>query len=205
MNNVLTDVLKGFVISLLLTTLGMALGFLIIPESVASIIPILVLIAMIILYFRRKKITFAELYSLVFLMGGGLFPSIAYYLSAIGAVYVALAFFITCLTFTVLSIYAYKTKRDFTFLGGMLFTSLIVLILLSIVSFFVEMTLFLLLITGFSILVFCGYIVYDINKLKHGNYSQEDVPSLVLDLYLDFINLFLDILRLISILMGDDD
>ncbi|RBN36456.1 hypothetical protein DMN50_35435, partial [Priestia megaterium] len=53
-------------------------------------------------------------------------------------------------------------------------------------------------------IVFSLYVLYDFNKMKHGEITEELVPILALSLYLDFINLFINLLRFFGILGSDD-
>ena len=87
-------------------------------------------------------------------------------------------------------------------MGNLLFISLLVLIVLTVIGIFVGYGTFNILVTIFSILIFGGYILYDVSLVKHdienGNVNDsKDLSLHVLNLYLDFINIFLDILNLI--------
>jgi FtsH-binding integral membrane protein len=53
-------------------------------------------------------------------------------------------------------------------------------------------------------MVFSGYILFDINQMKRYGVNPEDVPLMALSLYLDFINLFISILRIFGILSKND-
>lgn len=128
-----------------------------------------------------------------------MYPAIGHYASEIGADMVFLGLGITVVLFGALSLYAYKTKEDFTNMGTFLFLSLLALILLSIAGFFIDATLFHMVLAFAGIVIFSGYILYDISCMKRADFTEEDVPMAVLDLLLDFINILLDVLRLISI------
>ena len=90
-------------------------------------------------------------------------------------------------------------KKDLGFLGGFLFIVLIGVVLFYVVSLFIspsEFTSFIVAIV--SALLFSTYIVYDFNKIKKRNLTNRDIPHMVLNLYLDFVNLFLSLLRILN-------
>lgn len=117
---------------------------------------------------------------------------------------VAYTFGITAVTFGVMSIYGHITKTDLTRIGNMLFMALIGLIVLSIVNMFVRATALEWFISILGIFVFLGLTAYDTQKIKQYYYSTADNFELgrkvavmgALRLYLDFINLFLSLLRI---------
>lgn len=117
---------------------------------------------------------------------------------------VATTFFITAGTFGVMSIYGYYTKTDLTSLGNLAIMSLFGLIIASVVNlfFFNEMVYWITTYAG--ILIFVGLTAYDTQKIKQLNIigndgTDEDKKEAImgaLTLYLDFINLFLYLLRI---------
>ena len=101
--------------------------------------------------------------------------------------------------------YGYTTNRDLSRLGSILFFALIGVVIASIIGIFVHLPLFGLLISAAAAAVFTGYIVYDINRTVHaGPATQGDAIVLALGIYLDLINLFLAILRILSYFSGRD-
>jgi uncharacterized protein len=114
----------------------------------------------------------------------------------------ATTFFITAGTFAIMGIYGYTTKRDLTRLGNLLLMGLIGLILASLVNIFLQNPLVYWVSTFLGIIIFVGLIAYDTQKLKQLNASAsgETAGRLsilgALMLYLDFINLFLLLLRI---------
>ena len=129
-------------------------------------------------------------------------------LSTIFSVYttasIASTFFISALTFGVMALTGYTTKTDLTKLGSLLFMGLIGIIIASIVNFFIGSSFMHYIISIIGVLVFTGLTAYDVQKIKNiGNQIQEGSESAqklmimgALTLYLDFINLFLMMLRL---------
>lgn len=96
-------------------------------------------------------------------------------------------------------------KGTFHSWGGMLFAALLALVVISIFNIFFPLSSTAMLVFSFiGILVFSGYILYDFNRMKHYGVTAEEVPLMALNLYLDFINLFINILRFFGILASDD-
>eukprot|EP00930_Biecheleria_cincta_P081702 TRINITY_DN7098_c0_g1_i1.p1 TRINITY_DN7098_c0_g1~~TRINITY_DN7098_c0_g1_i1.p1 ORF type:complete len:262 (+),score=62.21 TRINITY_DN7098_c0_g1_i1:51-836(+) len=104
------------------------------------------------------------------------------------------AFGLTAVVFVTLSGYAFTSKRDFSFMGGFLGASLMVLIVAGFLGIFFPSLVQNLVYSAFGALVFAGYIVYDtyrINKV----FGPDDYMIAAIELYLDIINLFLYILQ----------
>tara|TARA_B100000965_G_scaffold288910_1_gene246767 strand:- start:734 stop:1495 length:762 start_codon:yes stop_codon:yes gene_type:complete len=116
---------------------------------------------------------------------------------------VARVFFITSATFGAMSIYGYTTKRDLTKLGSFLMMGLIGIIIASLVNIFLKSSMMHFVISILGVLIFVGLTAYDTQKIKK-MYSASDTGELMgkkavmgaLTLYLDFINLFIMLLRL---------
>ena len=116
---------------------------------------------------------------------------------------IARVFFITSATFGAMSIYGYTTKRDLTKLGSFLFMGLIGIIIASLVNIFLKSTMMYFVISILGVLIFVGLTAYDTQKIKN-MYSASDSGEVIgkkavmgaLTLYLDFINLFIMLLRL---------
>ena len=112
-------------------------------------------------------------------------------------------FFITAGTFGAMSIYGYTTKRDLTKLGSFLMMGLIGIIIASLVNIFMKSSMMYFVISILGVLVFVGLTAYDTQKIKN-MYLASDSGELIgkkavmgaLTLYLDFINLFIMLLRL---------
>jgi len=117
---------------------------------------------------------------------------------------IASTFFITAGTFGAMSIYGYSTKRDLTSWGSFLFMGLIGIIIASVVNIFLHSESIYWLVTIGGVIVFVGLTAYDTQKIKQMAYqgfadSETERKGAVigaLRLYLDFINLFLMLLRL---------
>ncbi|UCD30990.1 MAG: Bax inhibitor-1/YccA family protein [Desulfobacterales bacterium] len=133
-------------------------------------------------------------------------------LSAIFLIYtrssITSTFFICAATFVACSIYGMTTKRDLTSLGGLMVMGLIGIIIASVVNLFVRSSGMSLIISYIGVFVFVGLTAYDTQKLKTMALSQPaglDASVIrkgaivgALTLYLDFINLFLMLLRILG-------
>ena len=112
-------------------------------------------------------------------------------------------FFICSATFGAMSIYGYTTKRDLTKFGSFLIMGLIGIIIASLVNIFLKSPMMYFVISILGVLIFVGLTAYDTQKIKN-MYSASDTGELIgkkavmgaLTLYLDFINLFIMLLRL---------
>ncbi len=103
----------------------------------------------------------------------------------------------TIAVFGGLTAYVFASKKDFSFLGGMLFMSLIALFVAGIVMFFVHAAWASMLYSIAGVLIFSGFVLYDTSQIIH-RMAPEDWVMGAVALYLDFVNLFLFILRLFS-------
>jgi FtsH-binding integral membrane protein len=114
-------------------------------------------------------------------------------------------FFITASVFGAMSLYGYVTKKDLTGLGSFLMMGLIGIIIASIVNIFLKSSAFDFAISLLGIFVFIGLTAYDTQKIKQFYYqsSGEEMTAKMavmgaLNLYMDFINLFIMMLRFIG-------
>ncbi|MCW5696262.1 MAG: Bax inhibitor-1/YccA family protein [Bauldia sp.] len=128
-------------------------------------------------------------------------------LSSIFIVYdlgsIAQVFFITAATFGAMSLWGYTTKRDLTGMGSFLFMGLIGIIIAMIVNIFLGSSALGFAISVLGVLIFTGLTAYDTQKIKEMYYAEDDGTVAgrkaimgAVTLYLDFINLFLMLLRL---------
>lgn len=113
-------------------------------------------------------------------------------------------FLVTAGTFGVMSLIGYTTKTDLTSIGKLLFMALIGIIIATVVNMFVKSSGLDLVISYIGVLIFVGLTAYDTQKLKHmlafADSMDEGMQKVALlgalNLYLDFINLFLFLLRI---------
>ncbi len=131
----------------------------------------------------------------------GLFLSSIFILYTYSSIYTT--FLITGGMFGVMSLYGYFTKSDLTGLGNILFMALIGLIISTVVNIFVQSSGFETLLSAFGVIIFTLLTAYDVQRIKRiamGMLANETALSQIalfgaLQLYLDFINLFLYLLR----------
>ena len=115
-------------------------------------------------------------------------------------------FFITAITFGIMAVMGYTTKTDLTKLGSLLMMALIGIVIASIVNLFLQNSFMHYIISIIGVLVFTGLTAYDVQKIKNigsrveqGSESAQKLMIMgALTLYLDFINLFLMLLRLLG-------
>ena len=117
---------------------------------------------------------------------------------------VASAFFITGLTFGTMSVYGYYTKTDLTAWGQFLFMGLVGIIIASVVNFFLHNPMLDWIVSFIGVFIFVGLTAYDTQKIRRlgermTSADGEQFGKLAvvgaLSLYLDFVNLFLMLLR----------
>ena len=117
---------------------------------------------------------------------------------------IAQAFFATAAGFAALSLYGYTTKRDLSAFGTFLIIGVVGLLVASVINIFVQSGPLGMVISGVGVLLFAGLTAYDTQRTKSLYFQVAGYPKLIskavvmsaLSLYLDFINMFLFILRL---------
>ena len=117
---------------------------------------------------------------------------------------IASVFFITAATFAVMALIGYTTKTDLTSVGKILFMALIGLVIATIVNMFIGSSTLTMICSYVGVLIFVGLTAYDSQKIKNmlmqapdaGESSQKLALLGALTLYLDFINLFIYLLRI---------
>jgi FtsH-binding integral membrane protein len=118
---------------------------------------------------------------------------------------IARVFFVSSGTFGAMSLYGYTTKSDLTRWGSFLFMGLIGVIIAGVVNIFLQSSALQFAVSVMGVLVFVGLTAYDTQKIKEmyvyaepGDTQGKKVVMGALRLYLDFINLFLMLLRLMG-------
>lgn len=200
-----SHVLQTFAMSLLVSFVGTLVGAMFIP---ASLIPLFIvielgmLVASIVIRIRGRNIGYTFLYVFTAVSGVTLYPVIEAYGSRLGANVVSGAFLSTAAIFGGLSLYAARSKRDFSFLGGFLFAGTIGLVLMGLLSLFLHFGSATTMVWSMiGVLLFSGWVLYDVAQYRHG-IDPDQVPLAALNIYLDFINLFLYILRFLASIAG---
>lgn len=120
---------------------------------------------------------------------------------------IATTFFVTAGTFGAMALFGYVTKKDLTRIGSLCIMGVIGLIIASVVNMFLHNTMMDMIISYVGVLLFVGLTAYDAQKIKHlfsgddieVNESTQKIALLgALTLYLDFINLFIYLLRILG-------
>lgn len=153
---------------------------------------------------NRLSLTMATLMFVLYSVINGAtlsFIFVLYTMSSISSV-----FFITAGTFAVMAFIGYTTKTDLSSMGKFLFMALIGIIIASVVNIFLKSTGLELIVSYIGVLVFVGLTAYDTQKIKNmlwtagdtGETAQKIALIGALSLYLDFVNLFLHLLRILG-------
>jgi len=158
---------------------------------------------------NRLSPTTATALFLLYSVVNGLTLSVIFFAYELGTIYQAFA--ASALTFGAMSFVGYTTKKDLSSLGGYLIMGLIGLIIASVINIFWSNSVMDTIITYIGVFIFIGLTAYDTQKIREMSYAVEQGESMgytdaaaprriailgALTLYLDFINLFLYILRL---------
>ena len=151
---------------------------------------------------NRLSLTTATLMFILYsVINGAVLSSIfvIYTMSSIASV-----FFITAGTFSVMALIGYTTKTDLTSMGKILFMALIGIIIATVVNIFLKSSGLEMIVSYLGVLIFVGLTAYDSQKIKQmllqapdaGESAQKVALLGALSLYLDFINLFIYLLRI---------
>ncbi|MDO7813614.1 Bax inhibitor-1/YccA family protein [Helicobacter pylori] len=197
---------KFFAGSLLLATIGALLGLMNFQAVVQYkwVFFIAEIAALFGLMFSKSKpgLNLFMLFAFTSLSGVTLVPLLGMVIAkaGLGAIWQALG--MTTVVFGLMSVYALKTKNDLANMGKMLFIALIVVVVCSLINLFLGSPMFQVVIAGASAILFSLYIAYDTQNIVKGMY---DSPiDAAVDLYLDFLNVFISILQIIGIFSDRD-
>jgi modulator of FtsH protease len=197
-----------FASSLLAATAGAYIGL----DMVSAIsswywgLVILEFVLLFALYAVKDKpgINLAVLFGFTFISGLTITPLLSsVFMMPGGASIVAQAFLMTSVAFGGISMFALTTKKDYSFMGKMLFIALIILIVASLSNIFFQSPVLQLAIAGIGALVFSAFILYDTQQIIKGGFSTPIEAAIAL--YLDFFNLFVSLLQLLAAFNSSDD
>lgn len=136
------------------------------------------------------------------LLGFGLGPLLNHYLSTTnGAQLIMTSLGGTGIIFLGLSAYALTTKRDFSFMGGMLMVGMIVVVLAALANIFLEMPALSMTISAVVILLMSGFILYDTSRIVNG--GETNYIMATIGLYLSIYNIFVSLLQLLGFASND--
>ena len=202
--NFVKQTYKFFAASILFATIGayIGMGF---AEQISNLY---VFIGLVVLYFAtligliflRSKpvVNVVLLFAFTFISGLLLVPLLSRVLGlASGASIVTQALLMTTIIFGVMSYYGLKTTKDLANMGKMLFVSLIVIIIASVINIFLGNPLLQVIISAVSAIIFSLYIAFDTQNIIRGRYDSPILAAI--NLYLDVLNIFVSLLQLLSI------
>jgi FtsH-binding integral membrane protein len=118
-----------------------------------------------------------------------------------GAQLIGMAAVGTGIIFGSLATLATVSKRDFSFMGKFLFIGLIMLIVASLANLFLQIPAMQLTIAAIAVLIFSGFILFDVSRIVRGGETNYVMATLAL--YLDVYNLFINLLQLLMAFAGD--
>ncbi|HWQ40134.1 MAG TPA: Bax inhibitor-1/YccA family protein [Burkholderiales bacterium] len=137
-----------------------------------------------------------------FLMGWWLGPILQYALNlSNGPQLVGMAAGATGLIFFALATYVTTTRKDFSFLGKFLFVGLILLIIGAIANLFFQVPAASLTISAVAVILFAGYMLYDVSAIVHG--GETNYIMATLRVYIDIYNMFVHLLNLLLAFAGN--
>lgn len=148
------------------------------------------------LLFRKLPPLAASILFFVYAIVNGLTLSVIYVVYELSSI--MLVFFATAVFFGILALIGYKTDKDLTKIGTIAMVALIVALIVSIINLFVGATMLDLIIDWVIIAIFAGLTMYDMQKIKSYESAMPEKAHIygAMDLYLDFINIFLRLLRI---------
>lgn len=184
----------GYALSMNINMMLNILAIGVLPIAIVEIVIAIILAARI---QKMNPLTTKILYIGYCILTGLTFSSIFVYFEMTSLISI---FIITAIIFALLALYGYTTKKDLTKLGTIIFIGLIGILIGSLLNMFIFRSA--MMDTGIAIigvLIFVGYIAYDVNKIKYMvTYVGEEKAAVygAFQLYLDFINLFIRLLEL---------
>ena len=151
----------------------------------------------------KPGLNLAMLFIFTFLTGVSLVPLLASIIGMGNGALIGNAFLMTSVLFGALSLFAINSKSDYSSWGKPLFITLIVVIIASLVNYFLlQSPLMHIIITAGILLLFSIFTIYDTQNIANGAYDSP--VDAAVSLYIDFLNMFTAILQLLGI-MGSDD
>lgn len=153
---------------------------------------------------RNSSVGVVLLLGLTFLLGLMLGPILQHALHlANGAQIVGLAAAGTGIILFSLASFAAASKKDFSFMGKFLLIGIILLIVASLANIFLQIPAMTLALSGVGVILFSGFILYDVSRIVNG--GETNYIMATLSLYMSIYNLFTSLLQLLMGLMGSND
>ena len=151
----------------------------------------------------KPGLNLAMLFAFTFLTGVSLVPLLASLIGMGNGAVIGNAFLMTSVLFGALSLFAINSKTDFSSWGKPLFITLIVVIIASLVNYFLlQSPMMHIFITAGVLLLFGFFTIYDTQNIANGAYDSP--VDAAVSLYIDFLNMFTALLQLLGIFGSDD-
>jgi len=151
----------------------------------------------------KPGLNLTMLFAFTFLTGVSLVPLLASLIGMGQGAMIGNAFLMTSVLFGALSMFAINSKSDFSSWGKPLFITLIVVIIASLVNYFIlQSPMMHIVITAGILLLFSIFTIYDTQNIANGAYDSP--VDAAVSLYIDFLNMFTAMLQLLGIFGGDD-
>lgn len=211
--NPMSAIFKHLAISILFMFVGFLVGQMFIPPVMVfmanKVIVILSIVLLLLCLFSRKNViprsfSMNFVYLFTFIDGALMYPLLQYYLQDLGTNVFTAILLSTIILFALLAMQANKKEAGhYLGLGQTLFPILIAMVIASVINIFIGGNTLSIIISCVGVVVFSLYILYDISLIKYKIQNGElryknDLSIHVLNLYLDFINILLDLLSIAS-------
>jgi len=152
---------------------------------------------------NKPGLNLAALFVFTFITGVSLVPVLAMLIGSGNGAIIGNAFLMTSVLFGALSLFAINSKSDYSSWGKPLFITLIVVIVASLVNYFLlQSPMMSVIITAGILLLFSLFTIYDTQNIANGAYDSP--VDAAVSLYLDFLNIFTALLKLLGIFGGDE-
>ena len=152
---------------------------------------------------NKPGLNLAALFVFTFVTGVSLVPLLAQLIGMGNGAVIGNAFLMTSVLFGALSLFAINSKSDFSSWGKPLFITLIVVIIASLVNYFIlQSPMMHIIITAGILLLFSIFTIYDTQNIANGAYDSP--VDAAVSLYIDFLNMFTALLQILGIFGGDD-
>ena len=164
-------------------------------------------LAMVLIWFVMPKVAnsasgIGVVFAITGLLGFSIGPMLNYYMSLQGGgQLIATSLGGTGLIFLALSAYAITTKKDFSFLGGMLFVGFLVVLGFALANIFLQIPAMSLMISAVVILLMSGFILFDTSRIING--GETNYVMATIGLYMTIFNIFINLLSLLGFASDD--
>ncbi|MGL5084201.1 MAG: Bax inhibitor-1 family protein [Clostridium sp.] len=207
------EVLKTFFIALVFLAIGAVCGVLFIPPAIKSILNIAFFVVILFSVFSKKGGFIKDkksMYIYALILGVLTGSTYVYYFETLGSALFLSAVIGVVLIFGVAYIIAYRSSEESLFkLGPIVFAGIITLLILEFINiFFFNFGTFDLIISAVAIIIYSVYAVVIMKSVqvrcRYGTLSEIEVVSLSYSIFISFLNLLLNLLRILSIVKNND-